>query len=519
MRKTVVLLAAALGAISCAGAPDRPPAGTPPAAPAKPFSVVEASIAEVHAAFRAGTLTARGLVETYLARIEKYDKPTGLNALVVVNPEAVKVAAALDAEFRRTGKLRPLHGIPIIVKDNFETKDLQTTAGSAALKGFVPSNDAFQVRRLREAGAVILVKSNMGEWAFSPYETVSSTLGVTKNPYDLEVVPAGSSGGTAAAVAANLGAAGLGTDTGNSIRGPSSHCALVGIRPTMGLASRAGIAPLYLRNDVGGPMARTVEDAARLLDVIAGYDPDDPITEMSKGKVPPTYTAFLDPDGLRGVRLGVFRRYTDAPTADAEVKDVFEKAMIDLKSLGAEIVDPFVISDFEALTKNIWCDHFHHDINAWLRSLGPKVPFPDLASIYAAGLYAPNSKTRIERALKADPQAAPCRDVYHEPKNIAFREAVLKAMDAAGVDFIVYPTWSNPPRKVGDLRGPAGDNSQLIPPHTGMPGLSVPMGYSRGHLPAGLQIVGRLFAEGPLIRVASAYERATRHRRPPAGFD
>src|SRR5215813_6741182 len=250
------------------------------------FEVTETTIAETQAAIRAGKVTCHQLIEAYLKRIHAYDQPTGLNALVVINPNALAEADRLDEEFKRTGKLRPLHGIPVIVKDNFDTKDLQTTGGSAALKGSIPPDDAFQVRRIREAGAIVLAKSNMAEWAFSPMLTESSIAGVTRNPYDLERVPAGSSGGTAAAVAANLGAVGLGTDTGNSIRGPSSHNALVGIRSTMGLASRDGIIPLYLRNDIGGPMARTVEDAVRVLEVIAGYDPADPITKTSEGKIP-----------------------------------------------------------------------------------------------------------------------------------------------------------------------------------------------------------------------------------------
>jgi len=258
------------------------------------FRVEEATIAQIHRAMMEGKTSARRLVEHYLERIAKYDKSTGLNAIVVVNPNALKWADELDAEFRKTGKLRPLHGIPVIVKDNYDTKDLPTTAGSIALRGSIPPDDAFQVRKIREAGAIVLAKSNMAEWAFSPYVTESSILGVTRNPYDLERVPAGSSGGTAAAVSANLGAAGLGTDTGNSIRGPSSHNGLVGIRSTMGLTSRDGIIPLYLRNDIGGPMCRTVEDAVRILQVIAGYDPADPITQHCRDKVPDNYTQFLD---------------------------------------------------------------------------------------------------------------------------------------------------------------------------------------------------------------------------------
>ena len=483
--------------------------------PTEEFPVMETTVAQIHAAMREGRLTARRLVEIYLRRIEAYNTPDGLNALTSLNPRAMETADALDKEFRETGRLRPLHGIPVIVKDNYETFDLPTTAGSVAMKGFLPPDDAFMVRRLREAGAIVLAKSNMAEWAFSPVLTESSTAGVTRNPYDLTRVPAGSSGGTAAAVAANLGLAGLGTDTGNSIRGPSSHCALVGIRPTMGLTSRDGIIPLYLRNDVGGPMARTVEDAARLLGVIAGVDPADPVTERSRGKIPADYLVFLDPAGLRGKRIGVFRTFIDTPTADSDVKALLERAILDMRKAGAEIVDPFVIPDFGDLTKNLWCDMFRHDVEAYFASLGERAPIRTVRELLDAKLYSPYIERRLKQAADSPADAPLCADLYTEPRNIAFREAVLSAMDRQGVDAIVYPTWSNPPRLIGDLKSPAGDNSQIIPPHTGLPGITVPMGYAGGRLPAGLQIVGRLFGEPELIRVAYAYEQATKHRRPP----
>ena len=484
------------------------------------FSVIEATIEDIHEAYRSGTLTCRELVEVYLERIERYDKSTRLNAIVVVNPDALKTAEELDEEFKKTGKLHPLHGIPVIVKDNYETYDMQTTAGSMALKGFIPPDDAYQVRKLREAGAIMLAKSNMAEWAFSPYQTISSTSGVTANPYDLNRVPAGSSGGTAAAVAACFGTVGLGTDTGNSIRGPSSHCSLVGIRSTMGLTSRDGIIPLYLRNDIGGPMCRTVEDAVRVLEVIAGYDPNDPITEKCKGKIAENYTQYLDKDGLKGARVGVFRFYTDQPTTDPEVLALFEKAIEDIKMAGAEVVDPFVIPDFHALTKGIWCDMFQHDLNNYLASLGDKAPVQNLLEVYNKGLFATPNKRRIYRAIEEPLQDEPaCQDIYTEPKNVVYRQAVLKAMADQNVDFIIYPTWSNPPRKIGDFKSHAGDNSQLISPHTGMPGITVPMGFTYNNLPAGLQIVARNFEEPDLIRLAYAYEQATLHRRPPKKFD
>ncbi len=486
---------------------------------AESFQIIEADIEDIHTAYLSGDLTCQELVKTYLDRIEKYDKAKKLNSIVVVNSNALKRAAELDEELQKTKKLRPLHGIPVIVKDNYETYDLQTTAGSEALKGFIPPDDAYQVKALRRAGAVILAKSNMAEWAFSPYETVSSISGITRNPYDLNRTPAGSSGGTAAAVAANFGTVGLGTDTGNSIRGPSAHCCLVGIRSTMGLTSRDGIIPLYKRNDIGGPMTRTMEDAVRILDVIAGYDPEDPVTERCRGKIPDTYTDFLDKDGLKGARIGVFRVLADRASSAPEVKEVFEKALQGMKEQGAEIIDPFTIPDFGDLTKNLWCDTFRHDINQYLALLGDKAPLRSLIEISNSGKFTRSAGERIEEALELPLSEEPaCKDVYHEPQNIKYREAVLKAMEDQGVDVIVYPTWGNPPRKLGDMRSPVGDNSRVIAPQTGLPSITVPMGFTHKKLPAGLQIVGKLFGEPEIIKIAYSFEQATKHRRPPSGF-
>ncbi|MCI0487440.1 MAG: amidase [Blastocatellia bacterium] len=486
------------------------------------FELVEATIAEIHQAIRSGRVTCRSLVESYIKRIEAYDQSTRLNAIVVVNPNALAEADKLDQEFKRTGKLRPLHGIPVIVKDNYDTAGLQTTGGSLALKGSIPPDDAYQVKKIREAGAIVLAKSNMAEWAFSPYVTVSSIAGITRNPYDLERVPAGSSGGTAAAVAANLGAVGLGTDTGNSIRGPSSHNCLVGIRSTMGLTSRDGIIPLYLRNDIGGPITRTLEDAVRVLEVVAGYDPADPITKHSEGKAQKNYTQFLDRVGLKGARIGVFRKYIDTATTDPQIKALMEKAIADLKSLGAEIIDPFVVPEYDELIKNIWCDVFHHDVNNYLASLGERAPYKNLSEVVQSGLYSPYIETRLKRAVEVnvppEKRNPPCLDLYSDPRNIAFREAVLKAMEKDRVDAIIYPTWSNAPRKVGDLQSPAGDNSQYLSPHTGFPAITVPMGFTDSNLPAGMTFVGRLFTEPVLIKYVYAYEQATKHRRPPEKF-
>ena len=280
----------------------------------------EATVADIRAALAAHEITCRRLVQMYLDRIEAYDKKgPSLNAIVMVNPNALATADALDASFARSGFSGPLHCVPLIVKDNFNTVDMPTSAGSLSLKGSIPPSDAFQIRKLREAGALVLAKSNMAEFAWSPFETVGSLLpGYTRNPYALDRVPAGSSGGTAAAVTANFGAVGLGTDTGNSIRGPSSHTSLVGIRSTMGLTSRAGIVPLFLNRDIGGPMARNVADAVAVFDVVAGYDPADPLTVASEGKRPDSYLKSLDKDGLRGARIGAVRQLFRETDTDPE---------------------------------------------------------------------------------------------------------------------------------------------------------------------------------------------------------
>ena len=484
--------------------------------------ITEITIAETQRAIAEHRISCHEVIEQYLQRIQAYDQSTRLNALVVVNPNALAEADRFDAEFKLSQKIHGLQCIGIIVKDNYDTKDLQTTGGSLAMKWFVPGTDAFMVQRIRAAGAIILGKSNMAEWAFSPYETVSSIAGITRNPYDLDYVPAGSSGGTAAAVAANFGAVGLGTDTGNSIRGPSSHNALVGIRPSIGLTSRDGIIPLFLGADVGGPIARSVEDAAALLEVVAGYDPNDPVTQNSEGHLPKSYRAFLDRQGLRGARIGVFRAYLDVPTGDPQIKELTEKAIRDLKAQGAVIVDPFEIPDFEALTKNIFCGDFQSDLNSYLEKHGQGAPYKTLSAIIDSGLYLPYIETRLKSTAAAKPGSEAdhtvCPDVYHNERKIAFRAAIRAAMASYRVKAIIYPTWSNAPRKVGDEKSPAGDNSQVLSPQSGFPAITVPMGYTHGELPAGLTFLGDAFDEGTLIKFAYAYEQATKHRHAPPKF-
>ena len=486
----------------------------------EPVAVVidleELTVSQIHEAYLTGAYSAEQLTQAYLERIEEFDQATGLNAMVLINPSAIQEARLLDQEYKETGVLRALHGIPLIVKDNYNTIGLQTAAGSVSLKGFEPKTDAYQVRKLKEAGVIIIGKSNMAEWAFSPRHTESSIAGTTRNPYNLAHVPAGSSGGTGAAVASNFGAIGLGTDTGNSIRGPSSHNALVGFRSTLGLTSREGIVPLYLRNDVGGPMCRTVEDATRVLEVIAGYDPDDPITKQSEGQASDNYQQFLDVDGLAGARIGVLRALTE--DIHPEVDNLLNQAIQDMEAGGAEVVDPLVVPDFETLREDQWCPEFPADIEAYLARYVKWDSLQTVDDIIAYGGYAEFVGDGLTYFAEqaGQPKPGECLDAFTDSRRIAFREAIEQAMDAAQVDVLIYPSWNYPPSLLDDfMEGYKGDNSQIISPHTGQPAFTVPMGFTSGNLPAGLQILGRMFDEPTLIRIAYAYEQATTHRKPP----
>jgi Asp-tRNA(Asn)/Glu-tRNA(Gln) amidotransferase A subunit family amidase len=494
-----------------------------PALAQQPFRVDETTIAQIHAEMRSGTLTCRALVQAYLRRIDAYDKRgPAINAITVVSTGALAVADSLDKRFAATRRfVGPLHCIPMIVKVNFQTIGLQTAAGNLALKGYEPSKDAFQVERVKQAGAIVLAKSNMAEFAFSPYETVNSVLpGYTRNPYELDRVTAGSSGGTAAAVAADLGEVGLGTDTGNSIRGPSSHNALVGIRSTMGLTSRAGIAPLSLFADIAGPMARSVADAAAVLQVVAGYDPADPVTDSVKGRPIPDYSASLVRTGLAGTRIGVLRQAFESPTVDPEVRAVFDRAVADLRRAGATVLDTVIVSETDSIRRagRGDCNPFKYEFNRWLAQQGDRVPVKSIDSIYRSGRYHPSIQARLERALRYDqsPDSTPGCEARLRTR-IGLRDAVTRTMDRLQLDALIYPTWSNPPRLIGDLNTPAGDNSQIFSPTTGMPAITVPMGYTRENtLPAGMTFFGRAFDEARLIKLAYGYEQSTKWRREPA---
>jgi Asp-tRNA(Asn)/Glu-tRNA(Gln) amidotransferase A subunit family amidase len=499
--------------LACAPADGPAPSG---------FVLEETTIADIHAAMEAGELTARALVEMYLDRIEAYDKKgPALNAIIRVNPRALERADELDAAFAASGFTGPLHGIPVIVKDNYDTHDMPTSAGSASLADSIPPDDAFQVRRIREAGAIVLAKSNMAEFAFSPYETIGSAIpGYTRNPYSTNRVPAGSSGGTGAAVAANLGAVGLGTDTGNSIRGPSSHNSLVGIRSTMGLTSRDGIVPLYFNRDIGGPMARTVADAVLVFDVIAGHDPADPVTAAAQEHEADNYSEFLDPAGLSGRRLGVVRYHANVDNTHPDVLRRFDEALADLRAGGAEIVDPVHIELLANRPEGgFWCARFRHDLENYLASLGPEAPARTLEEIFESREFHHSVRQRLQRSMDeiSPDESEACALAAENSARLATE--VADVMDSEDLDALVYPSWSHPPRLIGDLASPAGDNSQILSPQTGFPAITVPMGFvtlADRELPVGLQILGVAWSEPTLIEIAYAYEQATRHRVPPS---
>jgi Asp-tRNA(Asn)/Glu-tRNA(Gln) amidotransferase A subunit family amidase len=488
---------------------------------ADPFQVYETTIAEIREALHSGRTDCRAIIAQSLRRIDAFDKDgPRINALVRVNPEALRAADSLDLRFESSGMIGPLHCVPMVVKENMETVELPTTAGSLSLQDFMTNRDATMVRQIKEAGAIIVAKANMAEFAFSPYETVSSILpGYTRNPYVLDRVTAGSSGGTAAAIAASYGTVGLGTDTGNSIRGPSAHQALVGIRSTMGLTSRSGIVPLSLAADIAGPMARTVSDAAAVFQVVVGADPNDPVTAGASEHLPVDYMAALRVDALRGSRLGVLTQAYMRSTTDSEVVTRFQEAIEDLRELGAT-----VIPDLSVDSLNVWrralsgsCSQFKFDLESWLAEHGDSPPKKTLDEIIRSRQYHPSIESRLRANAEANipPEENPgCRS--RDEFRARLRGGVLELMLRYDLDALIYPTWSNPPRLIGDLNTPHGDNNQLFSPSTGFPAVTVPMGYLRdGSLPAGLQFFGRPWGEATLIGLAYAYEQGTRHRRPP----
>jgi amidase len=487
----------------------------------KQINVIELSITDLETALQTRDCTCVQVISIYLDRIDSLDQSSGVNSMVVLNEKALDQARTLDEEFKETGKLRKLHCLPLIVKDNYKTEGLQTTGGSIALKGYLPTTDAWQVQKLKEAGAIVLGKSNMAEWAFSAKVTISSIAGETRNPYNIAHTTAGSSGGTAAAVAANFGLAGLGSDTGNSIRGPSSHNALVGFRTTLGLISREGIIPLANRNDVGGPMTKTVTDATQMLEVLVGVDENDPMTKYSEGNFKTDYQQYLQKDGLKAARIGVLRVLSDRDHDD-QVNALFEQALANMQKVGATLIEVKHINNFDSLSANQWCPMFQNDLNEFLANEGDLVPVKNLEEVITFGGYSDYIEGTLNYFLehpKPFEEGRVCGDPYTDPNRIKYREAIRNVMDSLQLDALVYPSWNFPPAKIGDFEGYKGDNSQIIAPHTGQPAFTVPMGNTYDNLAAGLQFLGRMYDEPTLIKLTYAYEQATHHRKPPKGFE
>jgi Asp-tRNA(Asn)/Glu-tRNA(Gln) amidotransferase A subunit family amidase len=483
---------------------------------------MECSISNIHRAMREGTVTCLSLVQGYLDRIQAYDKQgPALNAMLYVNPTALEQAETMDAEFKRTGQLKPLHCIPVVLKDNFDTSDMPTTAGSLALKGAQPSKDAFTVTRLRQAGALILGKTNMHELALAGV-TVSSLGGQTKNPYDLSRTPGGSSGGTGAALAANFAVTGTGTDTMNSIRSPASANSLVGIRPTRGLVSRAGIVPVAFTQDAVGPIARTVTDAAVMLDVMAGYDPDDPVTAFSIGNVPKTYTTRLDRNGLKGARIGILRTLFGSGPDYEEVNQVAAAAIETLKEQGAVVVE---IQDARLDTAKLLANldvqkfEFRSQINSYLKGHGDRVPVHSLSELIALENY----QASVQKFLAS---AEGYQDGLNEPdyKDRRIRIAALRVhladlMAKKQVDALMFPHQKRLPVLIGEMN--QVDRNGILSALTGFPAIGVPAGFSSPTkdapigVPVGIDLIGLPWSEPQLLRIAYGFEQATHARKPP----
>jgi Asp-tRNA(Asn)/Glu-tRNA(Gln) amidotransferase A subunit family amidase len=477
------------------------------------FDVTEKSIRELQAALTAGHVTSAQLVELYLARIAAYDQtgPT-LNAVIALNPEAGADARDLDDERKARGPRGPLHGIPVLLKDNFETEDMPTTGGSLALRGIVPAQDAFQVRGLRRAGAIVLGKVNLHELALG-LTTHSSLGGQTLNPYDLTRAPGGSSGGSGVAAAACFAAFTMGTDTSGSIRIPSSHNSIVGLRPSAGLSSRAGIIPFGHTQDTGGPMARTVEDLAVILDATVGYDPADPTTVAGSGRIPRTYTSSLKAGALKGTRIGVLTEFFGNAPEDGDVAAVVRRAIDEMRTAGATAVDVAVPDLARLITaSNLLTQEVKFYLRDYLRSAGAHAR--SIEELLDSGLHSA-SLQGILGVANAVPEDYTSGDDYKS--RLAARgtlaKAVVSVMDANRLDAVVYPTV----RRIGPVvGGPQAGSNAALSANSGLPAVTVPAGFTVQGFPVGIELLGRSFAEPTLLSLAFDFEQATHHRRPPA---
>jgi amidase len=498
---------------------------------AKTVELDSATIADLNAAFDAGTLTAEQLVQLCLARIQAFDRHGPmLHAVMTLNPKAIEIARALDVERKARGPRSPLHGIPVVLKDNYDTFDMPTTGGSVLLEGSIPRADAFVVNRLRAAGAIILAKVNMSEFASAG--AYSSLGGQTLNPHDLTRSPSGSSGGTGAAIAAEYAPLGLGTDTGGSIRGPAAANGIVALKPTHGLLSRSGIIPLALSFDTGGPMARSVYDVAVSLGVMAGVDTADAATGKSEGRFQTDYTRFLTPDGLKGARIGVARDFLGS---DPDVDYVVEAALDAMRRAGATLVDvrypKWLLDSKTEFYTAVRYPEFVDQIARYLANLGPSYPKTLDQMIERAGQFngtrpdgaAPNpSRWSLFKREAASGSLTDYR--YTSVRDYALpmmRAAVEGLIASHKLDAIVYPTSSTRPSPIAVARTGGGGAAAPSPSATdianltGFPDLIVPAGFTGDRLPVALSFFGPAFSEPKLLSIGYGFEQATRARRRP----
>jgi amidase len=487
------------------------------------LELTTASIADLQAAMEKGTLTAEALTKMYLARIEAYDeKGPKINAVLALNPKALEIARALDVERKAKGPRSPVHGIPVIVKDVFDTYDMPTTGGYTPLKDVIPAKDSTIVKRLRDAGAVILAKVNQSDWYAQPDITASSTLGgSTLNPFALAHTPGWSSAGTGAGLAAHFGKIGLGSETGFSIRTPTSDSNLFGLSTTSGLISRSGQMWSYITGERGGPMNHSMYDLAVTLDVVAGFDSADLWTANSLGKMPEKpYVSFLDKNGLKGARVGVLKEAWDFSPVDPQVIEMAKAAIKVFSDNGAKVFEPVSLNidlvNYLAVNSSPSRYERIAAINAYLAHQGPDYPFKNAEQLllnHPGVPGRPNDAEALANPIDLD------RDPGYRATlegRIALRDMVVALMDRYQLDALIFPHKLAGPLKIGPRNDPERQYTpNQLSPNTGLPALIVPMGFTPKGLPVGLEILGRPWSEPTLIKIASGFEAVTDNRKVP----
>ncbi len=484
----------------------------PKTAVSSAFEIEEATIADLQNAMAQEITSATALVDYYLAQIEQLNGQ--LNALITVNSKARATARERDRQ-RAAGQLKgPLHGIPVVIKDNINTADMPTTGGCIALKNLQPPADAFVVMKLREAGAIILGKANLHELAYSG-ETLSSLGGQTRNPYQLDYTPGGSSGGTAVAIAANLAVAGLGTDTINSVRSPTSACNIVGLRPTAGLVSRDGLMPVSLSQDAIGPMARTVADVATLLEVIGVDDPHDPVTARGAVQIRGSYQHLLQIRGLNGTRLGIVRSLFGPEKVHQEVNSLMDQAIATMEELGAQIVEVAVNIDIEKMIEELSLtvlegkQHFEY----YLDDLGEAAPVKRFKDLLKKGQILPSVRSLVKEMAAVDSPLG--NEEYWQrlyPRRAELRQMLAHIYQHYRLDALIYPHQRQIVASIGKTQK---ERNGFLAAACGYPAITVPAGFSKKGLPVGIEFMAKPFEEARLLQMAYAYEQKTQWRRSP----